>query len=482
MKRWLSLLPALLLAFPALFSCGETQIPDEIPTTGPESGAETEEPAVSERYDIPEPDLPALDCGGETFWIAGGQNDVFLFAETLIGEVVNDAVFRRNLLVEEQYNLKLKRLAASQEITNLIAAGETMDLIYRDAPGFAATVFSGGYQNLTNIPYLSLEAEYWSPNAFRGLNVDSQVFFLPNEISMDPLSMTSFLYFNKRILNEYDLENPYDLVYGNEWTIDKYLELIRKVPRDLNGDGKMDDQDLFGDIHRYEYRTAAFLQLYFGCGQTYTRPDPDSGRVLAMDGEFTQALIDKLYVVLNDPSICVDHFNNYTDEDYQEYLRLFMEGHGLFLQSEIRAMNVLREMEDDFGIIPNPKFNSDQENYYNRVHPYAGMFAVSVTAPDTERTGIVTEYMAWLSHCTVLPAYYEITIKQKRTRDTDAEEMLDIIRRSMVYEFADVFEVSIANYMWDAYCDRSYARKVLSSEKIIKKRLEKFVKRLRALD
>ena len=479
-----------LLAACAAASCGETVSPEQ-PSDGSVASAETPETeAVSDaaNYDIPEPEIPEFDFGGAAFRFLDGYNSAmeesperFLVSEGLTGEIVNDTVFNRNLKVEEKFHVDISMTSNHTDFINLILSGEPFDLVMMDGPPLASTALQGLYLNLTEIPYLNLTAEYWGTNALNGLILDDLLYFMPNEICLDPLSMAGFLYFNKRILNENDLENPYELVYSNQWTIDKYLSMVSAVPRDLNGDGIMDHSDLYGDVHRYEFRTAAFLQLFFGCGQTYTKLDEERGRVMAFDPVLCQELIDKIKGVLDDKTVCIGNFTNYNVEDIMEYRSLFMEGHTLFIQAEISAMESFRNMEDDFGLVPNPKYDSSQEAYYHRVHPHSAMFAVATTAEDLEKTGAVTEWMAWLSHCMVVPAYYEITIKQKRTRDVDAEAMLDLIRKTLVFEFGDEYDIWIPNYLWNTYVDGTWAR-MTASEKLLNKQIDRIVKKIRAVE
>ena len=41
----------------------------------------------------------------------------------------------------------------------------------------------------------------------------------------------------------------------------------------------------------------------------------------------------------------------------------FMNGQGLFLTESIGEAHIMREMRDDFGILPYPKYDEAQESY-----------------------------------------------------------------------------------------------------------------------
>ena len=67
-------------------------------------------------------------------------------------------------------------------------------------------------------------------------------------MTLTAVSRAVSIVFNKRIWNEYGdpSQRLYDLVYDNEWTIDKFIELSRSVCSDLNGDTVWNEDDLYG--------------------------------------------------------------------------------------------------------------------------------------------------------------------------------------------------------------------------------------------
>ncbi|MBO4797530.1 MAG: hypothetical protein J5494_01980 [Candidatus Methanomethylophilaceae archaeon] len=497
MRKQLLAASCLLLSLAAM-SCGS-----ETPQTPSQSGSQNQQSdpsaeSASVVYDIPEPELPALDLTGQNyaFFSKGdpatavstadgnfSERD-FLVADSLIGEVVNDAVFNRNLMVEQKFGCKVKSIVLDSDPNLLVMGGDTsFDVIYTDAVLIGDTIASGAYLNICDFPYITPTAEYWSPFCVRDTVFRGRLYMMPCDICLIPLANTGCLYFNKRILSEYDLENPYDMVHSNTWTIDAFLNMIKQVSKDLNGDGIMDTEDLYGALVMAQFRMACFTQFYVGSGKTLTAEDPDLGRVISVDGEFAQTLIDMLTPVLEDKTVSLNWYDvERLAGSYEAYRAMFQEGHALFLQDSIGAMDTLRDMEDDFGIVPNPKYDTTQEAYYHRVQPHVSMLAIPATVTDYEKVGAVTEYMAWLSHYTVLPAYYEVTIKGKRTRDEDAVEMLDIIHDTIVFDFGDVYDTWIPNYFYDSYTAGSYARKMGSNLKTLNRRLTKYTKALDALD
>lgn len=64
-------------------------------------------------------------------------------------------------------------------------------------------------------------------------------------ISLDYYYAPCVIAFNQRLIDEHQIENPYDMVLDGKWTIDKFGEITKGVSQDLNGDGKMDKDDLY---------------------------------------------------------------------------------------------------------------------------------------------------------------------------------------------------------------------------------------------
>ena len=450
-------------------------------------------------YDIPAPDIPELDYGGKEFRILAPhadqvwfywsilEGDEFLYSDGLNGEVVNDAVFGRNLKLEEKFNIKIRKQESETVVddsVNLVSGGDdTIDLIYAISSDIGDFIPSGYYADWCQVPYIDFSQEYWYQLAIEGLGVNGRLWMVPSDITMSALSGTTIVYFNKRILADYDLDSPYDLVRDNAWTLDSYLSMIRQVSKDLNGDGLMDVNDLYGIGTYFGRRNGTFMQLTIGSGELITSQGQDGGRYISLNGEKVQSIIDRTRALFKDPAFAIDCDAVQKQAGTYDMTPFFANGHFLFLQGMVSCMQKdLREMEDDFGIAPNPKYDSEQESYYHRANPHAAMFLIPMTAPDPEKTGAFLQYATWLSHSTVLPAYYEITIKQKRTRDPDAVEMLDIIHDTIFFDFSDVYNTNISNYLDNAYESGSYERSFGSMLKKMSKTMTRIISKLMGLD
>ena len=92
----------------------------------------------------------------------------------------------------------------------------------------------------------------------------------------------------------------------------------------------------------------------------------------------------------------------------------------------------LREWEVDFGYLPYPKFDENQENYV--VWSAGGMMAYPSNARDTEFTGTVIEALSAGSAKHLKDAFIEEYVEQKVLRDEDSINIYGMMRVLATYD------------------------------------------------
>ena len=128
------------------------------------------------------------------------------------------------------------------------------------------------------------------------------------------------------------------------------------------------------------------------------------------------------------------------DPNSHNYISWFENGNALFANGLIEmAVNNLREAEFDYGIIPYPKWDTEQENYYTSVDGGHEGLAILKSISDPEFVGTISEALCAESWKRVVPAYYDVALKFKGTRDERSIEMLDAIVQSRVFDFGYVY-------------------------------------------
>lgn len=114
---------------------------------------------------------------------------------------------------------------------------------------------------------------------------------------------------------------------------------------------------------------------------------------------------------------------------------MFAGGQALFYAIFFDTITDLRDMETDFGILPYPKLNEAQTDYASTSRDNFDVFALPLDVKDPECSGIITEAMCAESYRTVIPAYYDVVLKTKSSRDEESAEMIDMIRDSLTFDF-----------------------------------------------
>ena len=118
----------------------------------------------------------------------------------------------------------------------------------------------------------------------------------------------------------------------------------------------------------------------------------------------------------------------------------FSENEALILIEVMGRVRDIRQMEADFGLLPFPKYDESQESYTSYISPASSAICIPMTVAELDRSAAVLENMASMSYETVLPAYYEITLQGKRLRDSESEEMLDILLSNVECELGYVYK------------------------------------------
>ena len=108
----------------------------------------------------------------------------------------------------------------------------------------------------------------------------------------------------------------------------------------------------------------------------------------------------------------------------------------MFMDVSFFHIGTLRDMETDFGVLPYPKYDEAQKEYYSRVSYYWANI-IPVTNTKLDMTGAILEALNCESANYVVPAYYNIALKTKYSRDEESAAMLDLIFENRVVDLGD---------------------------------------------
>ena len=246
-RKLLALFLAILMTSSSVIGCAQSA--EETETTV-ETAAETvveteEETKVSD-------DLPESDFEGYQFNIFNSNPEsntwfttVHVTAAEDSGEAIPSAIFNRNLIVEDRLNIKIVETEqTAAQIKNAITAGDgSLDMTLMQGANVLSYAQSGYLKDLHEMPYQNFEKPYWDTNAVEQLSICGKLYVGVGDFITTQIDETSCMFFNKGLVADHGVEDPYELVHEGRWTLDKLGEMATISGNDTNGDGKFDDND-----------------------------------------------------------------------------------------------------------------------------------------------------------------------------------------------------------------------------------------------
>ena len=386
--------------------------------------------------------LPAdLDFDGLSVNIHSFQNEEYdiIGMGEVSGDTIYDAVYYRTLSVAERLNVEIEWADSatmswsdySSELDTVIMAGDdAWQIVYAMGNATIQKSRDNLFVDLSAPAYIDYTQPWWWNEAMSEVSFDGQ----ERKYLVGDLALTNYLcagayYFNKKLYADVfdDADELYKIVIDGEWTLDKMRELCADVYNDLNGNGVVDNGDLYGLI----LGTAEDLKhLEFATDVQHYHRDEEGYPVIEYDLERAQLAVEKIYDLLNNTT------GNILSGWYD--LMPFANGQTLFHGGQLQAAlsGEFREMEDDYGIIPVPKLDETQAEYHNLLHNASNFVAIPITCQHIDEVCAVIEAMCAESYRTVVEPFYESAMKMKYSRDSYSGQCIDFIRDATKKNFA----------------------------------------------
>lgn len=437
MKKIVALLLLFCIVLMAFVSCkdnGSTKQPPKPPRED-----ETGEDVVP---------LPEADYSNLTYNIISRETYSYEwdYVEEDAGAVINDAIFERNTAVESRYGIVLTTTYVSNAsfdnnfinpINNAILAGDdTYQLVagyqYRLAP--AAT--TGNFLNWYDVPNIDLEREWWNGDFVDAAAYNDHAYVLTGSLSLSHLYSSSCFFFNQDLLNarfQNGSEEIFDHVEAGTWTIDTFYEYAKECSTE-NGDEVWDSEDLYGFATN---TTTAIDGFLFAFDIPVTQKNDKGTPVLAgVDEKLVNATI-KINDIINVGGHTFDQSADGLDMD--SFIGMFVMSKAVFSTGRLADAQTLRSSELNYGILPYPKWDSEQEGYHSYTLDYSTVFAIPRIVENAEMVGTVTEALAYYSYQYVRDALYNTVLKYRDAKDENSSKCVDIILNGARYDFANIY-------------------------------------------
>ncbi len=420
-------------------SCGEASV-DGKTTTPDSSGDDIKESDSAATETELSDDLGKYDFGGRSFSIYTRTTPLFypyLDRQEATGDTIDDAVYNRNRKLEERFNFSFDEqyydytVEGNDAPRKLLLAGDDTYQLYVGRCVHMFNYASEGYfYKIDDLTAINTEKPYWNSQLYDNLSIGNAHYFAVGDFNISAFDFTHVLLFNKKMIDDLNLGDIYSTVLDGKWTFDRFGEMSRAAVLDVNGDSVMDENDQYG----YTSLGKQVLPGFWIAGGALSMKKDDGQLVYTAptDQKFIDVCQKVFEITWNDN---IWHRVPIT-VDREEEMQMFCDGKALFTDSSCFQISLTRDAATDFGIIPYPKYDETQDKYYSRIEG-CELFGVPLTNTDPEMTSVILEAMACESRKIVIPAYYEVALKVKFTRDEESSKMLDIAFENRVFDYGD---------------------------------------------
>lgn len=436
-KAMLILLAAIYSA--SMLSCGDAEQKNNDSRVESTSATEVEtEEAYGSRASVKSSAPESVRFDGKTVTILTRDEQRYeaeFFAEESNGDTMNDAIFERNLWLSDRLGIEIKVISRpggwadhNQFVTDVVkdvmSGTSTYDIVSFYSYCMPMIASQNVFCNLHEIEHLDLSNPWWRSLFVENAGIYGKLYTASGDICLTTVSGIQALFFNKTLTDSYfPDENLYKKVLDGEFTSDYLFGLTKDIYEDLNDDGIKNKGDFFG------LNLNGALDTYaVGCNVSMTKKTSDGGYEWDMFTERNDAIFESFF----------DAFNNNRGiffEDKQDDMT-FINRQEIFVSKAFVFTEKLRSFNDEYGILPLPKFDEAQERYCSIATDDYSQVAIPVTCGDKELAGAFLELAGEYSYKYVIPDYYEVAMKGKYLRDDESCQMFDLVIDSAWDDFA----------------------------------------------
>ena len=490
--RLLAGILAALMLLPTLAACGTTS-EEPVGTSGGTVGTNETE-AVTELTDSLPDDLY---YNGDEVTIISRYREGWTSGEIAVpelkGEDVNDAVYERNKAAEERLGVKIvsieentsdQSVVVNKVATAVKAGTHEYDILAAACYLAVNESLNGTFTDLRKTEYLDFDKPWWSQGFNEVVEYHGAQFAVTGSMLLSMYRFAFVTVFNKDIFTDANQTFLYEYVENGTWTLDKQIELVPLFHQD-NGNGT---QDAEGDIYGLISNDYISVDPYWSsCMVDILKKNEDGDYELVFDSGKLHDVAEKtLHLYYNTDGAMYDIKPKSYDSEQDDIRAMFADGLGAMATLRIMELEngSIRNMEQNFGVVPMPKYDENQKQYRTLLHDQFTVICIptTVTGDRLDEMSAVLEALSSMSYKTVKPAYYETTLRTKIAQDPQSADMMDIVIDN-IYIDAGIIYTSALSSFHDKFrgimgskkntVTSQYKSVVRSAEKALTKMLDK---------
>lgn len=468
MKKYISVFLVLVMALVTV-SCSNRDKDKESDTTT--KGEE----AVTENIDC---DLPEdLLFSGKSFVFAvyenANANNLMIPVDEEDGDLLSSALIQRVSDVEARFDIMVDQrvfLDQLDRFRNPIFSGVAEFDVANVRCIQALTLWQEGLlTDADTLPYIDTEKDYWSKSINDSISINHRNYTLLGDMVISSYDLTYALLFNQTLVADNSLGNLYELVNSGGWTVETMFNMMKTVARDVDSDGEMTENDIYGYI---AHSKNVLPNFWIAAGEKSIVKNENDEPVVAMGQERFINVVQRVFEITWDAKTYRKPVDERVADLPIDLINLFVSNQALFMDTSFYYIMQLNGLTSNFGVIPYPKLDSTQSQYYSRLSYYNAP-VVPICNTELEKTGALLEYFNYISHKIVIPVYYERILKLNSVPDEETSEMLDFIFKIRV---TDIGDTTLCNDIRDAFVydmfrenDRNLVSKISEAESALSK-------------
>ena len=436
----------------ALVSCAEKEKSNN-------SGNSTVTPDEPDTY------LEDLDFDGAVikFALSSAEDPLALghiscYVEEKNGDTVVDALYDRNEEVKRRLNVEIEVVATSNHTKftetvkpSLMAGDDEYDWLWGQQANDIDLCLDGYIYDLntlgSDVNYVNDEAEWWATHYMDLYQYKTERYWLSGPLCLGYAGGADCIFVNSRLYEANfgaSYGNIYDFVREGKWTLDEMAKMSSTIYQDLDNDNKLSDADIFGTRFNCSW---CIMRLLIGAGLECSTRNADGSITFGISHTNDKyiSLVQKVVNTMSNTEGLVNNKSNWGSNEP------FTNGNQLFLFGSLSTMQNLREMEDDFYLIPLPKLDMNQTEYRASMQDSNQIMGLAYTCQNIPAATATLELMAYLSHKNVNGLYFDEVLKYKYSRDDNTAEMVQLIHDSVYTDFVLVWELWLFDTHWLRY-------------------------------
>jgi len=323
-------------------------------------------------------------------------DDKAVYGDAESTDIIYSRIYERNLSVQERLSVKLEFVDSGattwQDCSEVLkreiqAMSTAWEAVFAANNMVIQQKLFNYFHNLTDSEYIDIDERWWYTDAIEELAVDNFNYrFLYGDISIETLGKTGAMYYNKEAYEAYlspnkDPDELYFEVLEGKWIFEDFARLVKKSRIERGGDGSNDvyGYSLFGTGEEIRFfQEAAGVTMYYR--------DSHGMPVLDLMNDKSVAFTNEMYSLLYENEGAYIFYPGLGGGPREEHKYDFANGKVIFLLGNLNTAisDTMREMKADFGILPYPKWDEEQEEYRSLLHNSTTLVAAPVCA-DIER-------------------------------------------------------------------------------------------------